>query len=89
MITHGLIVSMPVRALERSLTIDVEGSGQVSALLMVPKDPQACFVLAHGAGAGMRHSFNRWRPYCAHPNKKLAALKRKAASQIADSVRVD
>ncbi|AMO25408.1 alpha/beta hydrolase [Ramlibacter solisilvae] len=29
----------------------------VSALLDVPDDPQACYVFAHGAGAGMHHSF--------------------------------
>ncbi|MGE0288996.1 MAG: alpha/beta family hydrolase [Bradyrhizobium sp.] len=31
-------------------------AGQVSALLMRPGDARACFVLAHGAGAGMRHA---------------------------------
>ena len=29
----------------------------VSTLLDVPPDPRACLVLAHGAGAGMRHAF--------------------------------
>lgn len=29
----------------------------VSALLMMPSDPVALMVLAHGAGAGMRHEF--------------------------------
>src|SRR6476620_8782202 len=31
--------------------------GIVSALLTVPDDASACFVFAHGAGAGMSHSF--------------------------------
>jgi uncharacterized protein len=31
--------------------------GQVSALLMLPSDPWLLYVLAHGAGAGMRHRF--------------------------------
>lgn len=31
-------------------------AGEVSALLMRPGDARACFVLAHGAGAGMRHA---------------------------------
>ncbi len=32
-------------------------TGNVSALLMLPKEAQWLFVLAHGAGAGMRHRF--------------------------------
>jgi uncharacterized protein len=34
-----------------------EKAGPVSGLLMRPSDAQACLVLAHGAGAGMRHQF--------------------------------
>jgi len=43
--------------MEEPLTIEVEESGQVGALLIRPKKPSACFVFAHGAGAGMRHAF--------------------------------
>jgi predicted alpha/beta-hydrolase family hydrolase len=32
-------------------------SGDVSALLLVPNKAFACYVLAHGAGAGMTHPF--------------------------------
>ncbi|WP_249152336.1 alpha/beta family hydrolase [Bradyrhizobium liaoningense] len=39
------------------LKIDIERIGTVSAILMEPANPRACYVLAHGAGAGMRHSF--------------------------------
>jgi hypothetical protein len=39
------------------LTIDAGKSGAVSALLLVPDAPRACYVFAHGAGAGMTHSF--------------------------------
>jgi predicted alpha/beta-hydrolase family hydrolase len=39
------------------LTIDTGKSGTVSALLLRPGKPRACFVFAHGAGAGMTHSF--------------------------------
>ncbi|MGA2055964.1 MAG: alpha/beta family hydrolase [Bradyrhizobium sp.] len=39
------------------LTIETGASGQVSALLVRPDAPRACFVFAHGAGAGMTHSF--------------------------------
>jgi predicted alpha/beta-hydrolase family hydrolase len=36
---------------------DVPGSGPVSGLLMRPPDARLGYVLAHGAGAGMRHPF--------------------------------
>ncbi|HUL02330.1 MAG TPA: alpha/beta family hydrolase [Gemmatimonadales bacterium] len=40
------------------LTIDVGGTaGTVSALLVLPPDARWVYVLAHGAGAGMRHPF--------------------------------
>lgn len=41
----------------QSLTIDTGKSGPVSALLLIPATPRACYVFAHGAGAGMAHSF--------------------------------
>jgi uncharacterized protein len=31
--------------------------GRVSGLLQAPRDARACLVLAHGAGAGMKHPF--------------------------------
>jgi predicted alpha/beta-hydrolase family hydrolase len=34
-----------------------EKAGAVSGLLAMPSDARACLVLAHGAGAGMRHKF--------------------------------
>ncbi|MBR1124717.1 alpha/beta hydrolase [Bradyrhizobium lablabi] len=37
-------------------TIEVGKSGSVSALLMRPESARACYVFAHGAGAGMRHA---------------------------------
>ena len=39
------------------LRFAVEGGGDVSALLMLPKGARAMLVLAHGAGAGMAHPF--------------------------------
>src|SRR5215831_6609081 len=39
------------------LNIEVGSAGNVSALLKLPQQPRACFVFAHGAGAGMRHAF--------------------------------
>jgi predicted alpha/beta-hydrolase family hydrolase len=43
-------------AQERELRISA-ADGQVSAVLTSPKDARACYVLAHGAGAGMKHPF--------------------------------
>jgi predicted alpha/beta-hydrolase family hydrolase len=40
-----------------SLTIAVDGGARVSALLHLPSAARACYVLAHGAGAGMHHPF--------------------------------
>ncbi len=39
------------------LTIESGKSGPVSALLSHPDAPRACYVFAHGAGAGMTHAF--------------------------------
>jgi len=39
------------------ITILVDGEHSVSGLLLLPARPQALYLLAHGAGAGMRHSF--------------------------------
>jgi predicted alpha/beta-hydrolase family hydrolase len=41
----------------QKLTIDGESSIPVSAILMKPEQARACFVFAHGAGAGMSHIF--------------------------------
>ena len=38
-------------------TIETGTPGPVSALLVRPDASRACFVFAHGAGAGMTHSF--------------------------------
>src|SRR5215204_4464614 len=39
------------------VTLDIDGVGSVSGLFLNPPRAWACFVLAHGAGAGMTHSF--------------------------------
>ena len=48
-------MSPTAEGVERRLRVarDVE----VSALLVTPANPRALYVLAHGAGAGMRHAF--------------------------------
>jgi predicted alpha/beta-hydrolase family hydrolase len=40
-----------------TLTIALEEGQSVSGLLTTSRDPRACLVLAHGAGAGMTHRF--------------------------------
>jgi uncharacterized protein len=37
--------------------IEIAPDETVSGLLLMPEQPFACFVLAHGAGAGMTHKF--------------------------------
>jgi predicted alpha/beta-hydrolase family hydrolase len=41
----------------RAVTITVNDAQRVSGLLLAPPEARACFVLAHGAGAGMAHPF--------------------------------
>jgi predicted alpha/beta-hydrolase family hydrolase len=40
-----------------AITIDGDHDIHVSGLLQAPPRPRACYVLAHGAGAGMHHRF--------------------------------
>jgi uncharacterized protein len=39
------------------VTIAVDAGQSVSGLLIAPSDARACYVMAHGAGAGMTHPF--------------------------------
>lgn len=41
----------------QQLTFEAGKSGPLSALVLRPEASRACFVFAHGAGAGMAHSF--------------------------------
>lgn len=41
----------------RAILITISDSQRVSGLLDAPKGASACYVLAHGAGAGMTHAF--------------------------------
>lgn len=41
----------------KPLTIAVDAAQSVSALLLAPPGVRACYVFAHGAGAGMAHPF--------------------------------
>ncbi|MBR0726028.1 alpha/beta hydrolase family protein [Bradyrhizobium manausense] len=40
----------------KELKLDINNIGTVSAILTQPDSARACYVLAHGAGAGMRHA---------------------------------
>jgi predicted alpha/beta-hydrolase family hydrolase len=46
-----------VNASVQALRFQVDADTSVSALLDSPDAPRACYVLAHGAGAGMAHPF--------------------------------
>src|SRR6476646_5129462 len=39
------------------VSIGVDGAQRVSGLLQVPEEARACYVMAHGAGAGMTDPF--------------------------------
>jgi hypothetical protein len=41
----------------KSVTIEVGDARRVSGILTAAQQPEACFVVAHGAGAGMQHPF--------------------------------
>ena len=41
----------------QKLEIEIANAAAVSALLIRPTQARACFVFAHGAGAGMTHPF--------------------------------
>ncbi|MDP9136988.1 MAG: alpha/beta hydrolase [Pseudomonadota bacterium] len=41
----------------KNITIPIEPASRVSGLLSAPPGARACFVMAHGAGAGMAHPF--------------------------------
>ena len=41
----------------KPVSIGVSETARVSGLLLAPQAARACYVLAHGAGAGMNHPF--------------------------------
>ena len=59
---------MPAADNHDPLTFEVQGEVRVSAQLEVPAGARACYVLAHGAGAGMEH------PFLSAAARELAAL---------------
>jgi hypothetical protein len=53
----------------QSVEIVIDDATRVSGILTAPRESAACFVVAHGAGAGMRH------PFMANLATDLAALR--------------
>lgn len=52
------LLGCPILAVKtQDLKLDIERIGTISAILTQPDNARACYVLAHGAGADMRHSF--------------------------------
>lgn len=48
---------VPTESAESTFTLEVPDAGGVDALLVLPRNPRALYVFAHGAGAPMRHAF--------------------------------
>jgi predicted alpha/beta-hydrolase family hydrolase len=48
---------MMTSARPHPVTITIDDARRVSGLLQAPKNAHVCYVLAHGAGAGMSHPF--------------------------------
>ena len=46
-----------MRESSEPVTIAVDDTQRVSGLLLAPPEARACYVMAHGAGAGMAHPF--------------------------------
>src|SRR5207245_3022234 len=55
LIEIGLSVMTSTSA--QSVVVTVADEQRVSGLLQAPNEARACYVLAHGAGAGMAHPF--------------------------------
>jgi predicted alpha/beta-hydrolase family hydrolase len=45
------------KATAESLTVAIDDQHRISGLLSIPAGSRACFVMGHGAGAGMTHPF--------------------------------
>lgn len=53
----GLTLGKCAMTTEKNVRFGVGDAGEVSAILLRPRDARCLVVLAHGAGAGMRHTF--------------------------------
>jgi hypothetical protein len=52
-----ILGSLVTSSITKAIKITVSDALRVSGLLQNPPDARACYVLAHGAGAGMDHPF--------------------------------
>jgi uncharacterized protein len=57
MLSVPLIPASGTAAIKEPVVITVDDAHSVSGLWLRPPDARACFVFAHGAGAGMTHPF--------------------------------
>src|SRR6185369_12903224 len=57
MFADGKMRNAVASANPQTIKVTVDERQSVSGLLLVPEQPRACYVLAHGAGAGMTHPF--------------------------------
>src|SRR6476469_209410 len=48
---------MTISSEPQTISIAVSDADRVSGILQAPQHARACYVLAHGAGAGMAHPF--------------------------------
>lgn len=55
--SHSLMIAPMPKLDPKRVAIAVSETTRVSGLLLVPPKATACYVLAHGAGAGMAHPF--------------------------------
>jgi uncharacterized protein len=55
-ISRGWLIDNPMTR-PQAVSITVDDTRQVSGLLQSPQGARVCYVLAHGAGAGMSHPF--------------------------------
>jgi hypothetical protein len=53
---HSVVVESPKRTVT-PLKISLSSGTSISAILRQPESTRACFVFAHGAGAGVNHEF--------------------------------
>lgn len=51
------MAAQPVNPQPVAVAIPIDAAQRVSGLLQAPSDARACYILAHGAGAGMAHPF--------------------------------
>jgi len=83
-----LVMGVQVTMVERKFRIDVPGNGSVSAAATACDEVDAAYVLAHGAGADMNHSFMQ-RVAAGLAERRIATLRFQFPYSEAGKHRVD